>query len=230
MKVKLIKRRECVRLTWTGRFFVLLFLGMVLLLFFKRVHVFLAVNNPVDADILVVDGFLPGYAYDSIQSLVVSNTYKLVLTTGVDIDYTFTSDDAFNTADFSYKVLSSKSLGECRLERAPAGRINKDRTFHSALSAREWLNRNGYANESLNVFSMGGHARRSWLLYRKAFGEEREIGIIALEDQSYDSKSWYNHSKGVRLVMSEFIAFAYAKFFFFPDKEMLKRNKDLNGQ
>ena len=42
------------------------------------------------------------------------------------------------------------------------------------------------------------------------------IGITCLEEASYNADDWYTSSEGVRSVLSEFIAYTYAKLFFHP--------------
>ena len=54
----------------------------VLLAVFFRVHPFLAVNNPVPADVLVVEGWVPAYALVDAWHYYQDGHYRLLLTTG----------------------------------------------------------------------------------------------------------------------------------------------------
>jgi hypothetical protein len=69
-----------------------------------------------------------------------------------------------------------------------------------------------------NLISVGPHARRSRLLFEKAFGREVRVGIIALESQDYDPQHWWRSSMGVRVVTDELIAYSYARLLFHPGK------------
>ena len=69
---------------------------------------------------------------------------------------------------------------------------------------------------TLNVATEGPHARRTWLLYEKAFGGDAKIGIIAMQTGAYDPQHWWRYSAGVREVLGETIAYIYARFFFHP--------------
>ena len=69
---------------------------------------------------------------------------------------------------------------------------------------------------SFDIVTQGPHARRSRLLYEKAFGGDVEVGVIATEDPKYDPAHWWRSSEGVREVMSEAIAYGYARLFFHP--------------
>jgi hypothetical protein len=89
----------------------------------------------------------------------------------------------------------------------------KDRTYHTALAAKQWLQEKK-ASDSFNVATVGPHARRSWLLFRKAFGDAAKMGIVALRDPTYDSQHWWRTSEGVDEVIEESIKYVYVRFFF----------------
>ena len=216
MKIQLTKKTECRRLTFSGWLCVLLFLTILLFLIFRNIHSFLAVSKPIRADILVVDGFLPKYAYDTIVRIIERDNYKYVITTGVEMDYVYTQSDGYNNAESSYEILLTKKIKNCRIEKAPAGKALKDRTFSSAIALRKWLITKGLDHQNLNLISIGCHARRSWVLYQKAFEGDQKIGVISIQDQSYEPDRWYEFSQGVRIVLSETIGYTYNIFFFHP--------------
>ena len=61
----------------------------------------------------------------------------------------------------------------------------KDRTYSSALAAKQWLHQQGISVKTLDVATLGPHARRSRLLFQMAFGDDTKVGIIALDDVEY---------------------------------------------
>jgi hypothetical protein len=63
---------------------------------------------------------------------------------------------------------------------------------------------------------MGPHARRSRLIFQKAFRDEVGVGVISVPDDEYDQGHWWTTSAGVRTVLGEVIAYLYARFFFHP--------------
>ena len=91
----------------------------------------------------------------------------------------------------------------------------KDRTYHKALVAKKRLNEVGFTQASIDVVSFGVHARRTWLLFEKAFPSV-DVGVIAITPNSYDTSRWWLFSEGVRTVISESIAYLYARFIFSP--------------
>jgi len=68
------------------------------------------------------------------------------------------------------------------------------------------------------LVSMGPHARRSRLLFAKAFSPEVRVGIISLEERDFDPAHWWTSSQGFRTVVDELIAYSYARLLFRPGK------------
>ena len=65
------------------------------------------------------------------------------------------------------------------------------------------------------MVSLGVHARRSWFLFEKVFSSVN-VGVIAISPNEYDTSRWWLSSEGVRNVISESIAYLYARFIFSP--------------
>jgi hypothetical protein len=84
---------------------------------------------------------------------------------------------------------------------------------------KQWLQEHDAMPAELNLMSLGAHARRSRLLFEKAFGRDTRVGIIALEDRDYDPELWWKSSQGVRTVTDELIAYGYARLWFHPGKQ-----------
>ena len=68
----------------------------------------------------------------------------------------------------------------------------------------------------VDIYSLGTHSRRSWLLFQYVFNPDIAVGIVSIESRSYDSGKWWKSSSGVRSVLSETIAYFYARFIFSP--------------
>ena len=94
--------------------------------------------------------------------------------------------------------------------------VYRDRTFHSAMAVKQWLQAQGLRTTSIDVVSVGPHARRSRLLYEEALGNEVRVGVISVEDRRFDPDHWWRSSAGVRTVVDELIAYLYARIVFSP--------------
>jgi hypothetical protein len=97
--------------------------------------------------------------------------------------------------------------------------MKRDRTFASALAIKEWYRQNGLSINTIDLATVGPHSRRSRLLYQEALGRDVKIGVIALDDPSYDSRRWWDSSEGIRDVLLEGVAYFYVKLLFSPPQD-----------
>ena len=81
-------------------------------------------------------------------------------------------------AEFARDRLLARGVASDRVVALPVPASAQDRTYLSAVIVREWAQRTGLALDALDVFSSGVHSRRSWLLYRLAFGSGVPDGKI----------------------------------------------------
>jgi len=69
----------------------------------------------------------------------------------------------------------------------PSRVMDRNRTYGSAVALRNWFRAHNLAACNLNVLTEDVHARRSRLLFQRAFGNEAKVGIIAIPNPDYDS-------------------------------------------
>jgi hypothetical protein len=198
--------------TWRGWLAGVAAAAALLLAVLFGLFPFLAVNQPAPgADILVVEGWAPDDVLDQAVQEYRRGHYRMVLTTGCPIEqgkYTM----PFETyAEMALSALKKLGLSEREVTAVPATRVNKDRTYHSAVALRDWLERNAPAATSINVVTHSCHARRTRLLFEKAFGERTKVGVLAYDCRDYGPRDWWRSSAGVRDTVGELIAYAYAR-------------------
>jgi hypothetical protein len=193
---------------------LLLSAAMVAALWLRwEAHPFLAVNGPVTTDTLIVEGWIPSHVLKEAAAEVMRGSYSRVIVVRAAYDM-----------ETPLGVPVAEEFVATRLQRygVPRERVTsifymaaqRDRTYHSALAVKDWFVRNGGIPKSVNLATIGPHARRSWILFKDAFGDSSEVGIVALPDSTYDPKHWWRASEGVREVLGEAIAYVYARFFF----------------
>ena len=56
---------------------------------------------------------------------------------------------------------------------------DRERAYSSAIALRDWFREHKTPVSSINVLREGAHARRTRLLYQKAFDQNVTVGIIA---------------------------------------------------
>ena len=205
-------------LSWRGR---LLILGLLLLfggvVFFKG-YPFLAVTERVDTDLLVVEGWVHQYGARGAAEEFQRGHYRQVFTTGGPVvgsgEY---SSDANTGAAVGAAVVKRAGIPEAAVQMVPSRVLGRDRTYNSAVALRQWLREQQLKPRGLNVLTEDAHARRTWLLFQMAFGDELKIGIISVQSPDYEPRRWWSCSEGVREVIGEGIAYLYARFCFHPE-------------
>jgi hypothetical protein len=179
------------------------------------IHPFLAPNHPIAAGILVVEGWGPDYAMKAAADEFARNHYEKLCVTGGPLEWGAPLSEFKSYADLGAATLARLGAGT-NVIAVPAPLVRQDRTYTSAVTLKRYLDQNNVPHPNINLISIGPHARRSRLLYEKAFGKGTHIGIVALEPHDYNPKRWWRSSSGVRVVLSEVFAYAYVRLFFHP--------------
>lgn len=212
----LLKRRECWTLTWKGRALVLAITLTAILLLVRGIHPFLAVNAPLGARYLVVEGWVPDYAIAEAMQRFKAGGYDRILTTGGPLESGYRLDPDDTYAHLSATKLEAFGMDDDNLSVVPAERTGRDRTYTSALAVRKWIGQSGRTVDAIDVVTLSVHARRTRLLYAKALAGHTAIGVVAIRDREYDPRCWLRYSEGVKEVVGEGLAYLYARFLFHP--------------
>ncbi len=216
----LLVRKECWSLSGRGWLVLAVIILAGFWLFLTQVHSFLATTHRVPAKVLVVEGWVNKYGIDAAIQEFKTGEYEQVITTGGPLEGMGNSSSIYNTEAYqSAGLLKKAGLPPELVQCAPALFVGKDRTYNSALALRAWLKDHHLAVESFNVLTQDAHARRTWLLFREAFGRSAQIGIISAANPDYDASHWWRTSEGVRTVIDESIAYIYARCFFWPPSQ-----------
>ena len=213
----ILTRKERWGLSWRGWLIVILPPMLTAGSLVLTVHPFLSVTHRVDADVLVVEGWVHEYAIVAGVEEFKSGHYPRVYATGGPVTGSggYTTD--LNTAaNVGAELLRKAGVPAESVQMVPSHLMGRDRTYDSALALRDWFQERKMPVRSINVVTEGIHARRTRLLFQKAFGDGVRVGIIAVPNPDYDHRRWWFCSEGVRDVVGEGIAYAYARLFFHP--------------
>jgi uncharacterized SAM-binding protein YcdF (DUF218 family) len=217
-------RKKRWSLSWRGRVVVasaLLLVGAVVL---KGVYPFLAITHRVNANILVVEGWIHEYAIRTAVKEFQSNHYQRVFTTGGPVGGSGGYINDFQTsASVGADLLKKCGLPAERLQMVPSRVMDRDRTYGSAIALRSWFREQNVPVRSINVVTEDVHARRTRLLFQKAFGKDVQVGIIAVANIDYPANRWWHYSQGLKDLVSEFAAYLYARLFFHPSESMREK-------
>ena len=213
-RIRLITIRECRVLTPMGWCLLIMAIGIICFFLVLRVYPFLAPTKPVYGEILVVEGWLPSYALEKVQNQFQNGSYKLLVTTGGVLSIGHHLSSYKTWAQLAASTLNEQGVPLEKIILAPTG-INhrKDRTYNAALAVKKRLNEKGLNPASIDVVSLGAHARRTWFMFKKVFPSVN-MGVVSLEPKDYDIARWWMSSAGVRDVISETVAYLYARLIF----------------
>jgi Uncharacterized conserved protein len=210
-------RKERWSLSWRGRLILASALLLVSALVLKGVYPFLAITHRVNANMLVVEGWIHEYGIRAAVKEFRDNHYQHVFTTGGPVvgsgGYI---NDFYTSASVGADLLRKAGVPDQSLQMVPSRVMDRDRTYGSAVALRNWFHDHNMAVSSINVVTEDLHARRTRLLFQKALGKDVQVGIIAVANVDYPANRWWHYSDGVREVIGESIAYIYARFFFYP--------------
>jgi hypothetical protein len=205
----LLDRRECLIPTWRG-LFLLTLLGVIFVVMVgSTIHPFLAVTEPVSAEVLVVEGWVPDYVLEKTIVEFERHHYRRLYVTGGPLEIGGHLSEYKTYAELGTATLVHMGMNRSAVEAVPSTFVRQNRTYSSAVALKNRLHQQALRETGINVVSLGAHARRSQLLFQKAFGEDSRVGIIAIENREYDSRRWWKFSEGVRTVVEEFVAYIY---------------------
>lgn len=214
----LLSRKERWGLSFRGWFAIViagvLFSTSVLL----GVHPFLAAENPIKSEVLAVEGWIPEDAVRKAGDEFKNGGYKRVFAVGGPLG--IESADVTEGRTYAHtgaEKLELAGISKEQIQVVPTRVKDRDRTYASAIALRSWFEENGGQPHSLNVVTLSVHARRTHLLYEKAFGPSVDVGIIAIPNERYVAARWWRYSEGVKEVVSESAAYLYARFLFRPE-------------
>ena len=212
----LLQRRQCIVPTWRGWLLLLLVIGLTGVFIVRHLYGFLAVNDPLPGDILVIEGWLSDYVIEGAAEDFRKSQYKRICLTGGPFEVGNALREHKTYAEYAKAMCVKLGLPAEVLHAIPAAAVEKDRSYASALALRKWMHENGGADAKINIAGNGAHSRRTRLIYEKALGPGVRIGISNEPERTFDPKRWWASSQGFRIVMDETIAYTYARFFFSP--------------
>ena len=213
----LLVRKESWRLSGLGRLIVAIATAALATWVFFEVYPFLAITNAVSTDTLVVEGWVHEYALSVAAKEFKTNRYKRVFTTGGPVEGLGGYVNDYQTiASVSAEGLVKAGIAADAVQMVPSHIIGRDRTYSSAVALRNWLHDNDVSVNSFNVLTENTHARRTRLLFEEVFGDKVRVGVMSIPNPDYDQRHWWRYSQGVKDVLTEGVAYIYAKFLFWP--------------
>jgi hypothetical protein len=195
-----------------------------LLLVVISVHDFLAVNNPVGEGTLVVEAWIPAQALTESANVFNSGRYSYLVVVGGPIqgsgsDFT----DSTTYPDLAAKRLEKLGFDSKKIVKISVPGVSTGHTLASATAVKRWLANSGTSVCCVDVFTVGVHARRSWILFRHALGDRYRVGIISGRDVSYDPRFWFFSRRGIWKVVRNLAGYVFYRLWILFDAEIAPR-------
>jgi hypothetical protein len=210
--VKLFRKKEVWIPTWQGVTLFLLLAGGLLYGAVLHLYPFLAQNHPVpNAEMIIIEGWLADAELK--EAVKAIRPGQIVVTTGGPVTFGQQILNYENYAEMATARLIDLGVPAETIITIPAPETLRDRTYVCAQAARKRLEELGLFGKSANLYTIGAHARRSYLMFRSVFGQDYPLGVIAINPPSYNLDHWYRHSAGFKHVTGEFISWIYAHLF-----------------
>ncbi len=204
-------------------FTALIVVALVMMVVFVPVlHDFLAITDPVQANVLVVEGWVrESAAMQEAAEEFKRGRYDVVVTVGVLSPGQERESIQEDSAELAAEQLRKLGVDDYVIEVLAVPNVNGHRTYTSALAVKHWLAHSNVHPKGVNVFTLGTHARKSLILFKRALGEGISVGVIAGTETAYDPERWWFSVTGIYTVLRKTVGYFYAKWWPLSDDLLL---------
>ena len=185
-------------------------LAMSIILF--QVHPFLCFSKPLNAEALIIEGWADDIIIEGAVAEFNQGQYQLLITSGGPLGKGTYLSQYKSFAELAAATVLALDVSPEQVVAVPSPFTPKDRTAASARAVKSWIAESPTAIRAVNIYSYDAHTRRSWWIFKSVLEPEIQVGAIAHPSLNFDSTSWFTSSAGVRSVVSEAIAYLYARF------------------
>lgn len=198
-------------LTIKGWSLIVVAIAFLFWLLLFRLEPFLAYSAPVNAEILVVEGWIADEGIIGAIDEFERHPYQLMITAGAPFGRGEYLSEYKDFANLAKATMVTLGFPADKIQPIPTPQVIRDRTLTSAGAVKQWLQQSDrYNPQAINVYSIDVHSRRTWFLYRQVFEPEINVGIISHPPLDYNPDAWWTSSEGFRKIFSETIAYIYA--------------------
>jgi hypothetical protein len=175
---------------------------------------FLSTTTRLPAEVLIVEGWTHEDGADAAAAEFTrpSEHYQYIVAAGgLTGEHWFRA--RWSDVDIIHKELQHIGITDRVFIGAQAPDVESQRTYQTALTAVRVLEQRGIHPATVNILTRGVHARRSRLVYAKAFGPQTRVGVIAWTPPGFDSGHWWSSSERAIDFIKESVGYFYEAFF-----------------
>lgn len=181
-------------------------LVIVLLLLVNR---FLAVNSPTGQGILVVEAWIPSQALPQAAQRFQSGSYRYLVVVGSQVS---TCEHSPNYADMAANDLAKLVQAKDKIVKIAMPYQPSQHTFATANGFKQWFLTSGAGTCCVDVYTVGVHARKSWITFRSVLGSNYQVGVIAGPETTYNAKYWLVSPRGLWIVARNLAGYVYTRY------------------
>lgn len=208
MKTGLLTKRTLWWPTWKGWLLIGVLVIAPPVWWWSRGESFLAKTKRVDAEVLVLEGWIGSEAVAAAGREFRDGSYRYVVATGGMTDSVWT-EQRWSYARIAAKGLRQSGIAADRVIVARADPAEFGRTYEGAVAARKALELHGIQPSGINVFTRSVHARRSRLLFAKVFAPDVEVGVVGWLPPGHEEGNWRRSTERAEAFLQESVGFAY---------------------
>lgn len=167
---------------------------------------FLAQRAPIGGEVLVVDGWIGPDGLEAAAAEYFRGGYAWIVATG-GLSRGRGDQRRWSYTSEAVAAFVRAGIRSDRIIAAAPPDVRTGRTLASAQAVQAALARRGYQAPTLDVFTLGAHARRSRLVYLRVFSGPARIGAIAWTPPDYATEPWWRSTERVDELVKETLGF-----------------------
>jgi hypothetical protein len=188
------------------------FLGLYIVIY--SLYPFLAISRPVYGDLLIVEGWIPDYALKEACWFFQQHKNYEYLVVAVHTKECVEKSTFDSCRDAAIMKMADYGINKNLLIPITDPKaVRGSRTYKSALATQKTLKEIFGYEKSVDVFTHASHARETFVMFKKAFGKNVRVGIIAAEPRTYNAKFWWMSKTGVHNVLKGSVGYVYAELY-----------------
>jgi uncharacterized SAM-binding protein YcdF (DUF218 family) len=207
-RFRLFKRRTIWCPTWSGAFLIAALLLIPTAWWFSSGESFLSVTDRLQPDVLVVEGWIGLAGVRAAETEFEQHGYRYIVATG-DLHTDLWDEDHLSFAEMTARELIRLGVPENAIIVAPAKETERHRTYQSCVAVRLALQARGMQPKTLNVFTLGPHARRSRLIFAKVEGPATKVGVVSWAPAGFQGTPWWLSSRRAKALITETVGYVY---------------------
>ena len=176
-----------------------------------RLVPFLACNDPVDAEILIIEGWLAPAYMPTVLEEFRKGKYHHLFVVG-NCQPSGQEQNALCDTKSAVQILTQLGLEPSLVTAVTVRPTRFHKTWSYALALREHIVSSGYKVKTANVLSLWVHARKSLVVFQKGLGQEIRVGVIAARHQEFATEHWWLSPRGIYAVVKNGVAYLDALF------------------